>query len=63
MAGPATDLYREILSSVKLNLIASGGISSIKDIEDVREAGCEGVIIGKAIYEGRIKLEKLRDLC
>lgn len=41
------------------NLIASGGISSVKDIEDVREAGCSGVIIGKAIYEGRIQLREL----
>jgi phosphoribosylformimino-5-aminoimidazole carboxamide ribotide isomerase len=63
MSGPATDLYREILSSVKLNLIASGGVSSIKDIEDIKETGCEGVIIGKAIYEGRIKLNELKDLC
>ena len=63
MEGPATDLYREILASVKINLIASGGISSIKDIEDVKEAGCEGVIIGKAIYEGRIKPDQLKDLC
>ncbi len=63
MSGPATDLYRRILSSVKLNLIASGGISSLKDIEDVRESGCEGVIIGKSIYEGQIRLKELRYLC
>jgi phosphoribosylformimino-5-aminoimidazole carboxamide ribotide isomerase len=63
LGGPATDLYREILESTSLNLIASGGISSIEDIEKVIEAGCEGVIIGKAIYEGRIKLKELRDLC
>lgn len=61
--GPATDLYREILSEVKIELIASGGISSLKDIGEVKEAGCEGVIIGKAIYEGKIKLKELRDLC
>ena len=63
LQGPATDLYKEILETVKINLIASGGISSFKDIEDVREAGCEGVIIGKAIYEGKITLKELGSLC
>jgi phosphoribosylformimino-5-aminoimidazole carboxamide ribotide isomerase len=63
LQGPATDLYKEILETVKINLIASGGISSFKDIEDVREVGCEGVIIGKAIYEGKITLKELGSLC
>ena len=61
--GPSVDLYKEILHEVKINLIASGGISSIEDIERVREAGCEGVIIGKAFYEGRITLKELGKLC
>mgnify|MGYP001766377914 FL=1 len=63
LAGPATELYREISGKVKISLIASGGIASAGDIEEVRAAGCEGVIIGKAIYEGKIKLKELRDLC
>jgi phosphoribosylformimino-5-aminoimidazole carboxamide ribotide isomerase len=63
LQGPSTALYKEILDSVKINLIASGGISSIRDIEDVREAGCEGVIIGKAVYEGKITLNELGKLC
>jgi len=63
MKGPAVDLYKEILKNVKVNLIASGGISSIKDVEEIKNIGCEGVIIGKAVYEGRIKLKDLRDLC
>jgi phosphoribosylformimino-5-aminoimidazole carboxamide ribotide isomerase len=63
LQGPSTALYKEILGSVKINLIASGGISSIRDIEDVREAGCEGVIIGKAVYEGKITLNELGKLC
>jgi phosphoribosylformimino-5-aminoimidazole carboxamide ribotide isomerase len=63
LQGPATPLYKEIINAVRINLIASGGISSLKDIEEIRKAGCEGVIIGKAIYEGRIKLKELRDLC
>ncbi len=63
MTGPAIDLYKEILKSVRINLIASGGISSVKDIEDIKDAGCEGVIVGKAVYEGRIKLKELSSLC
>lgn len=63
MTGPATELYRQILKEVKVNLIASGGVSSVKDITDCKKAGCEGVIIGKAIYEGKIKLKELKDLC
>jgi phosphoribosylformimino-5-aminoimidazole carboxamide ribotide isomerase len=63
LMGPATELYREILGSVSVNLIASGGITSLKDIEDVRTSGCKGAIIGKAMYEGKIKLKDLRDLC
>ncbi len=63
LQGPSTDLYKEILDSVKINLIASGGISSLKDIEDVRDAGCEGAIIGKAVYEGKLTLNELGMLC
>ena len=63
LKGPSTALYKEILESVKINLIASGGISSVKDIEAVREAGCDGAIIGKAIYEGKITLNELGRQC
>ncbi len=63
LRGPALKLYKEILSLVKINLIASGGISSIKDIENLRDAGCEGAIIGKAVYEGRLTLKELGTQC
>ena len=63
LEGPSIALYKDILGKVKINLIASGGISSLKDIEDVRETGCEGVIIGKAVYEGRITLKELGKQC
>jgi phosphoribosylformimino-5-aminoimidazole carboxamide ribotide isomerase len=63
LQGPSAELYREILKAVNISLIASGGISSMSDIEDVRQTGCEGVIIGKAIYEGRITLKELSDIC
>jgi phosphoribosylformimino-5-aminoimidazole carboxamide ribotide isomerase len=63
LKGPSITLYKEILAAVKINLIASGGISSVKDIEDIRRAGCEGVIIGKAVYEGKIGLNELGKIC
>ena len=63
LKGPATEMYIEILEKVKINLIASGGISSLNDIDEMRETGCEGVIIGKAFYEGRITLKELGKQC
>jgi phosphoribosylformimino-5-aminoimidazole carboxamide ribotide isomerase len=63
LQGPSIDLYKEILKTVDISLIASGGISSLKDIEDLREAGCEGAIIGKAVYEGKITLKELGKQC
>ena len=63
LQGPSINLYKEILHYVRINLIASGGISSLKDVEDVMESGCEGVIIGKAFYEGKITLKELSNLC
>lgn len=60
LEGPSVDLYKSILdNNPGLNLIASGGISNLQDLEDVFEIGCEGVIIGKAIYENRISLKEL----
>lgn len=61
--GPAVALYKEILDAVKINLIASGGITSVKDIEDLIVTGCEGAIIGKAVYEGKLTLKTLGMLC
>jgi phosphoribosylformimino-5-aminoimidazole carboxamide ribotide isomerase len=61
--GPSTDLYKEILEIQGINLIASGGISSIKDIEELSQIGCEGAIIGKALYEGILDLKDLSRLC
>ena len=60
LQGPSIDLYQEILDAVpNLTLIASGGVSSVADIERLQEAGIPAVIFGKAIYEGRIKLKDL----
>lgn len=63
LQGPATALYAEMNAQFPdIHLIASGGISSLTDIESVRKAGCKGAIIGKAIYENRISLEELQSL-
>ncbi len=56
--GPSVDIYREIVEIEGLSLIASGGITSAADIMTLRETGCEGAIIGKAIYEGKISLKR-----
>jgi phosphoribosylformimino-5-aminoimidazole carboxamide ribotide isomerase len=75
LQGPSFDLYQDILdqcnyisnlslraesrSKNKINLIASGGISTFDELPKLAALGCEGVIIGKAIYEGRISLKEL----
>jgi len=60
LKGPSMDIYKDILKSFKgISLIASGGISSIEDLEKLKEAGCEGAILGKAIYENKIELKSL----
>ena len=61
LRGASVSLYKEIQEEVPgLYLIASGGISSISDIEELEQAGIPAVIFGKAIYEGRIALKDLR---
>lgn len=60
LQGPSTGLYKNILQKFpELHFIASGGVSSVEDVHQLLEIGCKGVIIGKAIYEGRIKLNEL----
>lgn len=60
LQGPSTALYQEIIENSTIELIASGGISNIEDVQKMKEIGCTRTIIGKAIYEGRISLEDLR---
>ena len=61
LQGPAIDLYRTIMQAhPTCHLIASGGVSSIEDIEALDRAGIPAVVFGKAIYEGRIDLKKLK---
>ncbi|OUD36921.1 1-(5-phosphoribosyl)-5-[(5-phosphoribosylamino)methylideneamino]imidazole-4-carboxamide isomerase [Flavobacterium sp. FPG59] len=60
LEGPSFDLYAKILNeNNSLKLIASGGISTFDELPRLAELGCEGTIIGKAIYEGRISLKQL----
>ena len=60
LEGPSFDLYKRILEEVPgVNLIASGGISHFDELPQLAEMGCEGTIIGKAIYEQRISLQQL----
>lgn len=61
LEGPSFNLYKRILAETKptLNLIASGGISAFDELPKLAELGCEGTIIGKAIYEGRISLKQM----
>ena len=60
LQGPSFQTYNEILLNVRpLKLIASGGISAFNELPKLAENGCEGVIIGKAIYENKISLKQL----
>ena len=63
LQGTSNELYTEIISKSNVKLIASGGVSSMQDLELVNAIGCEGVILGKAIYEGNITLKELQKLC
>jgi phosphoribosylformimino-5-aminoimidazole carboxamide ribotide isomerase len=63
LQGTSNELYQEILQRTKVRLIASGGVSSIQDLVKLKEIGCEGAIVGKAIYEGKITLKELNELC
>ena len=62
LAGPSTVLYEEILQETNTQLIASGGISNEADVIKMKEIGCFGTIIGKAIYEGKISMQELQKL-
>lgn len=61
LEGPSFELYKELKSNFpELNIIASGGVSSMDDVYKLQETNCDGVIIGKAIYENRISLSQLK---
>ncbi len=61
LEGPATALYEKIIKHNPLvSLVASGGVSRLEDLRELKASGCAGVIIGKAIYENRITLDDLQ---
>lgn len=61
LEGPSTGMYIEVLYKTAVQLVASGGISGIKDVYKMKDIGCSGTIIGKAIYEGKISLQQLQN--
>jgi phosphoribosylformimino-5-aminoimidazole carboxamide ribotide isomerase len=63
MQGPSIELYKKIMQQhPEIRLIASGGVSNIKDVKELKAIGCSGAIIGKAIYEGLVSLQDLMAL-
>ena len=62
LQGPSIELYKKIIKQFPtLQLIASGGVSQLLDLEALRTIGCSGAIVGKAIYENKISLKQLSD--
>ena len=60
LGGPATELYKKIMNHYPdINLIASGGVSGMGDIEELSESGIPSVVFGKALYEGKIKMSDI----
>jgi phosphoribosylformimino-5-aminoimidazole carboxamide ribotide isomerase len=60
LQGPSIDLYKKIITSQPhIQLVASGGVSNVEDVKQLKQIGCGGAIIGKAIYEGRITMDQL----
>ncbi len=62
LQGSSKDLYQSLLVDFPaIKLIASGGVSSMAEVKELEAMGCDGAIIGKAIYEGRIEMEEFRE--
>ena len=58
MSGANRELYKALAGTVGINIIASGGVSSLADVISLRDTGLHGAIIGKAYYEGAIKIKE-----
>ena len=56
MQGPNVSATRALVQATGMNIIGSGGVSAIRDLQDFRAAGCAGAILGKALYEGAFTL-------
>ena len=61
LEGPSFEFYKELKSNFpQINIIVSGGVASMDDVYKLQETNCDGVIIGKAIYENKIRLSQLK---
>jgi len=63
LGGPSFEIYSEVIRQIPVDLIASGGVSCIEDMQRLKILGCEGAIIGKALYETKISFTELAELC
>lgn len=64
LQGPSFQLYKGILKSFPaLKLIASGGVSTVEDLQELQKSGVYGAIVGKAFYEGKLTLKDLVQFC
>ncbi len=63
LIGTSNELYREIIETTQINLIASGGVSNLSDILTLKSIGCEAVVVGKALLEKKFTLKELFQLC
>lgn len=63
LQGPSVELYKKIMEEhPEIQLVASGGVSNMNDVKELKAIGCTGAIIGKAIYEGNININELASL-
>ena len=58
LSGPNVAMTKELTDKTGLNIVASGGMSSMQDLANLDEAGIKGAIIGKAVYENKINIEE-----
>ena len=63
LIGPNFDIYEKLSKETNLDIIASGGISSIEDVKKLKDMNLYGAIIGKALYENKIELKEVLSLC
>ena len=63
LEGPNFDIYKELSQKTSLDIIASGGVTSIDDVKRLLDMNMYGAIIGKALYDKRIDLKEVLDLC
>ena len=63
LIGPNFDVYEKLSKETSLDIIASGGVTSIDDVKKLKNMNLYGAIIGKALYENKIELREVLSLC